>query len=133
MSRPYARRRSAGFTLIEVLLVLAILVILAALVVPNLSKIFSGSQAKAAKAQISQLESMVEAYHLDCGTYPASLDFLLQQPGDAPKWNGPYVKKQQSLMDPWNRPYQYAAPGTHGQNFDIWTETPEGGVVGSWD
>jgi general secretion pathway protein G len=136
MNRPSRRRRHAGFTLIEVLLVLTILVILAALAIPNLSKIFGASQAKAAKTQVTELEKMVEAYHFDVGTYPASLDALLQPPADAAntgKWSGPYVKKQQNLVDPWDKPIQYACPGSHGQDFDIWTEAPDGKVIGSWD
>jgi general secretion pathway protein G len=136
MKTPSRRRRTSGFTLIEVLLVLTILVILAALAIPNLTRVFSGAQAKAAKTQISELEKMVEAYHFDIGTYPASLDALIQPPGDvggSGKWNGPYVKKQQNLLDPWEKPIQYACPGSHGQDFDIWTESPDGRVIGSWD
>jgi general secretion pathway protein G len=116
--------------------VLTILVILAALAIPNLSRVFSGAQASAAKTQVSELEKMVEAYHFDVGIYPSSLDALLQPPGDvgsSGKWNGPYVKKQQNLVDPWGKPLQYSCPGSHGQEFDIWTEAPDGKVIGSWD
>lgn len=135
MCHPQRRRRQGGFTLIEVLLVVAILVILAALVVPNISKMFSGSQENIAKAKISGLKTAIEAYHLHCNTYPSSLDALLSPPGDLPnpaKWQGPYVDNQQSLLDPWDKPYNYSPQSSHGAAFDIWTDTPDGKTICSW-
>ena len=81
-----------------------------------------------------ELEKMVEAYHFDVGTYPAKLDALLRPPaGAAGKWKGPYVKGQKNMVDPWGKPIQYACPGSHGQEFDTWTETPDGKIIGSWE
>jgi len=135
MSHPHRRRRPGGFTLIEVLLVVAILVILASLTVPAIWSVFSGAQEKTAKTKISDIESVIENYHLDCNTYPSSLDALLNQPGDLAnpaRWHGPYVKNQQSLLDPWDKMYQYQVPGNHGQAFDVWTTSPDGKEIGSW-
>ena len=128
------RRRRSGFTLIEVLLVLTILVILAALVVTNYSKVFGASKAQAAKIHIAELETAVNLYNFNVGNYPPNLGALLQPQGDAGgNWKGPYVKNEQKLNDEWGRPFQYASPGSHGQDFDIWTEAPDGQVIGSWD
>jgi general secretion pathway protein G len=134
MSIRESRSRRAGFTLIEVLLVLAILVILAALAVPNLTRIFGTSQAKAAKVQIEGLSTAIKAYYLDVGIYPPSLDALCQPPGgDNGKWRGPYVEKPQKLFDPWGKQFSYSPQSNHGLDFDVWTEAPDGSVVGSWD
>jgi general secretion pathway protein G len=132
MTLKKSRDRYAGFTLIEVLLVLAILVILAALVVPNLSRIFSGSQVKAARTQIELLDTAIEVYKQDVGTYPNSLDALLADQGQAQgqnKWRGPYLKKQVPL-DPWSKPYQYQVDADGPV---ISTTSPEGEVISSRD
>jgi general secretion pathway protein G len=134
MKSPSRRRRRTGFTLIEVLLVLAILVILAASAVPLYSKIFGHGQADVAKVSIRGLKTAVKVYQLQVGSYPPSLDALFQPVGDAGgKWDGPYVESQKSLNDPWDKPFQYACPGQHGQEFDIWTVSPDGKDIGSWD
>jgi type II secretion system protein G len=101
---------------------------------PNRSRISPHSMANAAKLQISLLETAVQVYHLDVGSYPSSLDALLQPPGDAAaKWNGPYVQKRQNIIDPWGTPYEYACPGQHGKDYDIWTKVPDGKVISSWE
>ena len=111
--RPPRRQRARrGFTLMEVLLVLAILVILGTLVVANFSGIFAASKIKAAKAQFSALETQIDIYQLDIGAYPTSqqgLQALRLAPPDLPdptKWVGPYAKKD-IPPDPWTNPYYY--------------------------
>ena len=128
--RPYAL--SSGFTLIELLVVVSILVLLASLVGPRVMKTFSGSKTKAARIQIEQLAGTLDIYRLEIGRYPTTeegLQALVEDPGDAPGWNGPYLKKTQVPKDPWGFEFQYQAPGEHGP-FDIWSlgaDNQEGG------
>ena len=108
--------RQKGFTLVEILVVVAIIAMLAALVGPRLfPKLGKGKQA-AAKAQIELLGQALDQLRLDIGRYPSTqegLNALAQNPG-ADKWDGPYLKKSMP-MDPWGKPYHYQAPGTHGE------------------
>jgi len=136
-------RRSGGFTLIELLVVLAILGLLAGLVGPQLIKHLGESKSKAARLQIEELASALDMYKLDVGKYPATdegLNALIEAPGTAKIWNGPYLRKKKIPMDPWNNPYHYAFPGQHGK-FDVFTmgaDNAEGGEgedadVKSWE
>ena len=137
-------RRSAaerGFTLMEVLLVLVILVILGSLAVgvfPNAQK---KAQIDAARSQIGLLKTPLEMYYLAMNEFPASaqgLDALRNPPGDAAggKWAGPYAES--IPVDPWGNPYQYANPGTHNPDkYDIWSFGPDGAPgtaddIGNW-
>ncbi|MHB8970596.1 MAG: type II secretion system major pseudopilin GspG [Pirellulaceae bacterium] len=110
--RPHRRSGRQGFTLMEVLLVLAILVILGTLVVTNFSGIFASSKIKAAQAQLNLFEQQIDIYQLDVGAYPTDQQGLqalrvappdLQDPA---KWLGPYAKKD-IPPDPWSQPYNY--------------------------
>lgn len=136
-------RSSRGFTLIELLVVLAILGLLAGLVGPQLIKHLGESKTKAARLQIEELASSLDMYRLDVGRYPTTdegLSSLIEAPGTAKVWNGPYLKKKKLPLDPWNNPYHYVAPGQHGK-FDLWTlgaDNGEGGDgedadVASWE
>lgn len=106
------RRAQSGFTLMEVLLVLAILVILGTLVVTNFAGVFAKSKIKAASAQVSALETQLDIYQLDLGNYPQSqqgLAALRTAPpdlADPSKWQGPYAKKD-IPPDPWGNQYIY--------------------------
>lgn len=121
-------RRRAGFTLMEVLLVLAILVILGSMV----TYYFVGAQkkayARAAQSQIGMFERMMTDYRLDVGTYPTTsqgLESLRTAPtelANANKWGGPYVSKAIPL-DPWGNPYQYEL--VDADNFRIWSWGPD--------
>ena len=125
-------RSSRGFTLIELLVVLAILGLLAGLVGPQLIKHLGESKTKAAKLQIEELSSSLDMYRLDVGKYPSTdegLNALVEAPGTAKVWNGPYLKKKKVPLDPWSNPYHYAFPGQHGK-FDVFTlgaDNAEGG------
>lgn len=118
-----ARERSgeAGFTLVELLVVLVILVMLASLVGPRVIGYLGSSKSKAAKVQIESLASALQLYKLDAGRYPTSaegLKALVERPGNVPAWNGPYLTKRELPADPWGRPYEYKSPGQNGE-FDI--------------
>jgi general secretion pathway protein G len=131
MTRVSGRRRRGGFTLIEVLLVLTILVILASLAVVNIASAQRKANKDAARTVIGTLENAVRMYHIHCNSYPNSLEFLINNPGD-PKWGGPYLEKGLP-MDPWNQMYQYACPGQNNPgSFDIWTVAEDGETIGNW-
>ena len=126
------RRRRRGFTLIEVLLVLTILVIIASLAVVNYNRARRGAKMDAALLGIKALETPLELYANDVGNYPETndgLEALVYLPTgltDETKWNGPYLKRSVPL-DPWGNPYQYEWPARNQEDFpDIWSFGPDG-------
>jgi general secretion pathway protein G len=122
--RSSERRRSAGqagFTLVELLVVMVILVLLASLVAPRVVGYLGSSRTKAAKVQIESLSTALELYKVDNQRYPTTtegLKALIQAPPGAGSWAGPYLNKKDVPSDPWGRPYLYRSPGEHGA-FDI--------------
>ena len=122
------RRRAAGFTLVELLVVLIILGLIAAFAAPQVIKFVGGAKTDSAKIQIERLSSVLDLYRLQVGRYPSddeSLNALMEQPADAPNWDGPYLKKADSLIDPWGQPYLYRFPGEHG-DYDLYTLGADG-------
>lgn len=113
-------RKSAGFTLVELLIVMVILGLLSALVGPRLFGHLGASKTKAARTQIELLGAALDMYRLDMGRYPATeegINALSQKPADearAANWRGPYLKKRVE-KDPWGNAYVYAFPGQHGE------------------
>jgi general secretion pathway protein G len=125
-------RTRAGFTLLELLVVLVILGLLAGLVGPRVMKYLSGAKSDTARLQVADLSAALDMYKIEVGRYPTSdegLEALVQQPTGAGNWNGPYLKKKQLPKDPWGHDYQYRAPGEHGE-FDLYSlgaDNTEGG------
>lgn len=116
-------RRDAGFTLVELLVVMAILALLASLVAPRVLAYLSSSRTKTAKLQIENISTSLELFKLDNGRYPGTQDglaALVRKTGDYRNWNGPYLKGAKLPADPWGNAYQYRYPGRHGE-FDIFS------------
>lgn len=116
-SRGSAPARAAGFTLIEMIAVLVLIGIVMAIVGGKVMQNFQNGEYKAGVAGVHSLEMKVQAFMLDNGGAPQSLNELVARPGNATNWNGPYAKES-DLKDPFQHPYLYKAPGEHG-DFDI--------------
>jgi len=116
-------KRRKGFTLLEILIVVAIIGLIASLVVPNLIGRYERSKEEIAKAQLEMLASAIEAFRLDVGRYPNSLEELISS--NDPKWRGPYLAKKQIPKDPWGRDYVYKYPGEHAP-YDLYSLGPDG-------
>lgn len=129
--------RRAGFTLIEMLVVIAIIATLAAVVAPEIFRNVSDAKVTAAKSQLGIFALALDSYRLDTGQYPATaqgLRALRTAPsggGDAPRnWRGPYLRKDVPL-DPWGRPYVYVAPGSANPDaYDLYTLGRDGKTGG---
>lgn len=101
-------RRTRGFTLIEILVVMAIIGMLAIMVAPNIFNQQAGARRDAALSQISTLEAALDTHRLDVGEYPDSLEGLMENESDSAAWNGPYLRRAVPL-DPWGNEYVYEA------------------------
>jgi general secretion pathway protein G len=125
-------RCERGFTLIELMVVMIILGLLAALVVPKMFGRIGEAKQKAAYAQIQLFGTALDSFRLDVGRYPTTaegLEALIKPPAGVEGWNGPYLKKSEIPLDPWNRPYHYESPGKHG-DYDLYSygaDNAEGG------
>lgn len=116
MSKDSYFKNERGFTLVELLIVMVIIGLLAALVGPKMFGKVGKSKQKAAKAQITLFETALDTYRLDVGKYPTTdmgLNVLRIKPEDVEKWEGPYLPKEIPL-DPWGNPYEYRSPSEHG-------------------
>ena len=123
-----SRRSEAGFTLVEILVVITIIGLIMSLVGPRVLSYLSDSKVKTARIQIQGFSSAIDLYYLDNGRYPTStegLGALAQRPDGATTWNGPYLNGNVVPKDPWGRPYVYKVPGQHSA-YEIVSFGPEG-------
>src|SRR5215470_3479413 len=121
ISQRKARHGEQGFTLVEMLVVIAIIGLIMGLIGPRVLNYLSESKVKAAKIQMQSFSSSLDLFNLDAGRYPSTSEGLAalvrRTPGVA-AWNGPYLRGGNLPNDPWNHPYIYHAPGVHSA-YDI--------------
>ncbi len=134
----HSKNRRRGFTLVELLLVLMILGILAAIVIPKFSGRTEQAKRQAAVTQISTFRTALNTFEVDNGYYPKGrngLQDLVTQPRDAQNWRGPYLDPAQVPLDPWGNEYIYEYPGKNNANsYDVYSQGPPGAneVIGNW-
>lgn len=119
----------AGFSLLEILVVIAIMGMLIGLVAPAALRQLGGAKVSLSRQSIERLAATLDLYRLDAGSYPSGdqgLQALVSRPAGVANWNGPYVKGDQVPLDPWNRPYSYRAPSARaGHDYDLCSNGPD--------
>ena len=122
-------RNKSGFTLIEIILVVVIISILAGIAIPRMGGKTERAKISQAKSNIVALGMAIQEYEMMNGEYPASLDQLLDE-----SKGGPFMEKKAIPLDPWEKPFVYAAPGSHNSHtFDLSCTSPKGTVVNNWE
>lgn len=112
------REAEEGYTLLELLVVLAIIALLVGFVAPKMIGYLGRAKTDAAKVQLHNVATALDLYRLDMGQYPTEgqgLNALLEKPGDVAAWSGPYLQKTSGILDPWGQPFVYKRPGQHGE------------------
>ena len=125
----HAFSANLGFTLIEILVVMAIIGMLAVMVAPNIFNQQAGAQRDAVLSQISSLEAALDTYRLDVGQYPDSLEGLIENDSGRAAWNGPYLRREVP-MDPWGNEYIYES---QRRSFTLVSYGPDGERGGEGD
>lgn len=132
--------REDGYTLMELLVVLAILGMLAAIATPYALRYLDDAKVRTTKLEISNISASLDLMRYDVGRYPTTqegLNALIKAPPTMDNWSGPYIKKNSSLVDPWGHAYQYRSPGEHG-DFDLYSNgagainASSGKMIANW-
>jgi general secretion pathway protein G len=136
MSTDFEERKSEkGFSLIELIVVLVILGLLAAVVGPRVYDKLAKGKEQIAKIQIKEIEGALQLFSFDVGRFPSSgegLEALVRNPGNMEAWKGPYLTKNDLPKDPWGKSYLYRCPGQHG-DYDLLSYGPDGSEGGEDD
>jgi general secretion pathway protein G len=125
-------RTNNGFTLLELMVVLLILALIATIAAPQVTKHLRKAKLETAKIQVDALSAAVDSFNIDNGRFPTNdeaLKALVEKPAGLPSWDGPYIKKKESLVDPWGEPYRYRSPGS-SREYDVYSlgsDRKEGG------
>lgn len=130
------RSKQAGFTLIEIMVVVVILGILAATIIPQFMGTTQDAKVNTAKANVAELESAIERFYIHMDRHPTNeegLEVLVNPPsGEDQRWRGPYIKMLKP--DPWGSPYQYRIPSTRrSSGYDVWSRGGDGSDGGEGD
>jgi general secretion pathway protein G len=131
LMRPTENSKRHGFTLIEVLVVISIIVLMAGLTISKVGSLFDSSKLDVAKLFVTQtMKTPLFAYQVHMGNYPTTeegLQALITAPAArADRWRGPYIEGSTVPLDPWGEAYQYRFPGTHNKNgYDLWSKGPD--------
>lgn len=131
-TRKTGRRRQAGFTLIEIIVVMVIMALLMGIVVPNLIGRSEKAKVQTTAMQLERLGTVLDTFRLDTGRYPTTqegLSALVQQPMGMDRWSGPYLTKG-IPKDSWDRPFVYRSPGESGRPYDIYSLGADGAPGG---
>ena len=132
---PRSHEGELGFTLVELLVVVAILGLLIGLVAPAMMRQLGSAKHKIAEQTVARLASVLDIYRLDIGAYPTTdqgLKALNSNPAGVAGWNGPYLSDENGILDPWGRPFEYRSPSQRtGRAFDIASMGADGKPGGS--
>jgi general secretion pathway protein G len=134
-SRWHDAGAALGFTLLELMVVLLILALLATIAAPRVTHYLTRAKIGSARIQVDALGAAVDAFNLDVGRFPTEeegLRVLVDRPQDAQGWDGPYLRKRESLIDPWRHPYRYRRPGKSG-DYDVFSWGADGKEGGEDD
>jgi len=126
MTQPKRRKAmTRGFTLVEMMAVVVIIAILAAVIGPRIFSQVNKTQQVRAKQDIEAISRAISMFRLDTNQFPQDLRELQRNENDLKGWRGPYLKKS-SIKDPWDHNYQYISPGRDNRDFDIWSTGADG-------
>ncbi len=132
-------RTNSGFSLMEMLVVLAIIGMILGLVGPRIFRAIAGAEVQTAEAQVKLLRGGVDSFRLEVGRFPTAqegLTVLVKAPADAPsaaRWRGPYLNELEVPLDPWKHPYQYSVPGAGGLPYALYSFGSDGVRGGTGD
>jgi general secretion pathway protein G len=133
-NRKCFNRADAGFTILEILVVITIIGLLIGLVAPAALRQLGGARISIAKQSIERLTSVLDLYNLDVGSYPTTeqgLAALVRKPAGAANWNGPYLKGDEVPLDPWSHAYVYRRPSERqAHDYDLCSAGPNGDATG---